>query len=62
MDRILRIQRAAATAAREPTLVRLFRDGEFEPSGMPPEEFADYLQKELAMQRGIARRVGLGQN
>jgi hypothetical protein len=29
---------------------------------MPPEEFADYLQKELAMQRGIARRVGLGQN
>lgn len=60
MDRILRVQRAVATAMQDPAIGRLFREGEFEPSGMPPEQFADYLQKELAMQRRVAQRVGLG--
>jgi tripartite-type tricarboxylate transporter receptor subunit TctC len=59
-DRILKIQQAVAAAVREPHIVKLFNEGEFTPSGMPPEQFADYLQKELAMQLGIARRVGLG--
>ena len=60
MDRILKLQRAVASVAHQPEMVKLMREGEFEPSGMPPEEFADYMQRELAMQRGIARRVGLG--
>lgn len=62
MDRILRVQRAVATTVQNPAILKLFREGEFEPSGMSPEQFADYLQKELAMQRRIAHRVGLGQN
>jgi hypothetical protein len=40
--------------------VQLLRESELEGSGMPPEEFAEYLQKELAMQRGIARSIGIG--
>ncbi len=61
-ERVLRVQQAMRTAVHHPDVTRLLREGEFEPSGMPPEEFADYLQKELAMQRGIARRIGLGTN
>ena len=41
-------------------MVRLLREGEQEGSGMPPGEFAAYLQKELAMQRDIARHIGQG--
>jgi tripartite-type tricarboxylate transporter receptor subunit TctC len=59
-ERILRLQRAAAEAVRHPALQRLLAENEFEPSGMPPDEFAAYLQRELAMQRAVARRVGLG--
>jgi hypothetical protein len=40
-------------------MARLLREGEFDPSGMKAAEFAFYLQNELAMQEGIARRVGL---
>jgi tripartite-type tricarboxylate transporter receptor subunit TctC len=58
-DRILKIQQAVATAVRDPAIIKLFTEGEFTPSGMPPEEFADYMQKELAMQQRVARRVGL---
>jgi tripartite-type tricarboxylate transporter receptor subunit TctC len=61
-DRVLRIQRAMREAVHHPAIAKLLREGEFEPSGMPPEAFADYLQKELAMQRGVARRIGLGTN
>ena len=61
-DRILRLQQATRTVVHLPEIVKLLREGEFEPSGMPPEEFAAYLQKELAMQRGVARRIGLGMN
>jgi tripartite-type tricarboxylate transporter receptor subunit TctC len=59
-DRILTVQRAVAAAVRTPLMERLFRDSESEGSGMPPDEFAAYLEKELAMQRAIARRVGVG--
>jgi tripartite-type tricarboxylate transporter receptor subunit TctC len=58
-DRIARIQRAVREVVNTPEVAKLYRDGEFDPSGMPPAEFAVYLQKELAMQEGIARRVGL---
>jgi len=61
-DRLVKLQRAAAEAVRAPRVERLMRENEFEASGMPPEEFADYLQRELAMQRGIARRLGMGMN
>jgi tripartite-type tricarboxylate transporter receptor subunit TctC len=59
-DRILKLQRAAAQAVRVPRIEQLLRENEFEASGMPPDAFAEYLQRELAMQRGIARRLGLG--
>jgi tripartite-type tricarboxylate transporter receptor subunit TctC len=61
-DRVLRVQQAMRAAVHHPDITKLLREGEFEPSGMPPEEFADYLRKELAMQRGVARRIGLGMN
>ncbi|WP_149538652.1 Bug family tripartite tricarboxylate transporter substrate binding protein [Siccirubricoccus phaeus] len=59
-DRILTVQRAAAEALQTPLLQRLMRESEAEPSGATPEEFAMHLAKELAMQRGIARRIGMG--
>lgn len=62
MDRVVRIQRAVASVVQHPGIARLLREGEFEGSGMPPDEFAAYMRKELAMQRGIARRIGLGMN
>ncbi|GGC28459.1 exported protein [Siccirubricoccus deserti] len=57
--RILKVQRAVHDIVRAPALAKLLREGEFEPQGSSPEEFADYLQRELAMQLAIARRVGL---
>jgi tripartite-type tricarboxylate transporter receptor subunit TctC len=59
-DRILRVQQAVHAVVRQPAFVQLLRESELEGSGMPPEEFAEYLQKELAMQRGIARSIGIG--
>lgn len=61
-DRIVRTQRVVAEVVRHPDIERLLREGELEGSGMPSEDFAAYLEKELAMQRGVARRVGLGTN
>jgi len=60
MDRIVQIQRAVAEAVRHPDIERLLREGELEGSGMSPEDYAAYLQRELAMQHAIARRTGLG--
>ncbi|MBX9699558.1 MAG: tripartite tricarboxylate transporter substrate binding protein [Acetobacteraceae bacterium] len=62
MDRIVKVQQAIHAVVRQPAIERIFNDGEFYGSGMPPDEFAAYLQKELAMQLGIARRVGLSAN
>lgn len=58
-DRILKVQQAVGEIVHQPDFARLLREGEFEPQGGPPEAFADILQRELAMQLGIARRVGL---
>ncbi|MDO9707135.1 Bug family tripartite tricarboxylate transporter substrate binding protein [Paracraurococcus lichenis] len=58
-ERILKVQRAVREIVHAPDFTKLLREGEFEPQGGPPEEFADVLQRELAMQLGIARRVGL---
>lgn len=58
-DRVAKVQQAVVAALRDPAIVKLYNEGEFTPSGMPPEQFADYLQKELAMQLRVARRVGL---
>ena len=61
-ERILKVQQAVAAAVRDPQIVSLFNGSEFTPSGMPSEEFAVYMQKELAMQLGVAKRVGLAAN
>jgi len=58
-DRIRRIQEAVREVVHSPELAKLFHDGEFDPSGMPPEAFAGYLEREYAMQEGIAKRVGM---
>lgn len=58
-ERILRVQQAMAEIVRLPDIARLLREGEFEPNGGSPEDFANHLQRELAMQLGIAHRVGL---
>jgi tripartite-type tricarboxylate transporter receptor subunit TctC len=59
-DRIATLQRAVATAVRMPEMARVLRDAEMDPSGMPAGDFAAYLHRELAMQRGIARQIGMG--
>jgi len=61
-DRVAKLQQAVATVVRRPDIATLLREGEFEGSGMPPADFARYLERELAMQRGIARRIRLGAN
>jgi tripartite-type tricarboxylate transporter receptor subunit TctC len=61
-ERIRAVQRAVAEAMRTPLLQRLLREAESEAGGESPEEFAAYLEKELAMQRGIAQRIGMGRN
>ena len=58
-DRIRRIQEAVREVVQSPDLAKLFHDGEFEPSGMPPEDFARYLEQEYAMQQAIAKRIGM---
>jgi tripartite-type tricarboxylate transporter receptor subunit TctC len=59
-DRIEILQRGVAAATRTPEMLRVLRDAEMDGSGMPPEEFAAYLLRELAMQRGIAQQIGMG--
>ena len=59
-DRIVKVQQAVAQALRDPAMQRILAESELEGSGMPPEDFADRLQQELRMQRGIARSIGLG--
>jgi tripartite-type tricarboxylate transporter receptor subunit TctC len=59
-DRIDTIQRAIHAGMRSPVLERLMRDSDSEGPGSTPEEFAAHLAKELAMQRGIAKRIGMG--
>lgn len=59
-ERILTVQRAVAEAMRTPLMERLMRESEAEGSGAAPEAFAAHLARELAMQRGIARRIGMG--
>jgi tripartite-type tricarboxylate transporter receptor subunit TctC len=61
-DRVLALQRAVAAAVQSPLMQRLLREAEAEAAPVPPEEFAAYLQKELAMQRGIAERIGFHRN
>ena len=61
-ERVLALQRAVATAVQSPLMQRLLRDAEAEAAPVSPEEFAAYLQKELAMQRGIAERIGFKRN
>jgi len=58
-ERIARIQQAVREAVNQPDIAKLYRDGEFDPSGMPAAEFAAYLEKERAMQQGIAQRAGM---
>ena len=59
-DRIEILQRGVAAAIRTPEMQRVLRDAEMDGSAMPPEEFGAYLLRELAMQRGIARQIGMG--
>jgi tripartite-type tricarboxylate transporter receptor subunit TctC len=59
-ERILTVQRAVAEAMRTPLMQRLMREAESEGSGATPEEFATHLAKEMAMQRRIAERIGMG--
>ncbi len=61
-DRVLALQRAVASAVQSPLMQRLLREAESEAAPVSPEEFAAYLQKELAMQRGIAERIGFKRN
>jgi tripartite-type tricarboxylate transporter receptor subunit TctC len=57
-ERIGLLHRAVAAALREPGMQAVLRDSELDGSAMPPEEFAAYLQRELAQQRAIAERIG----
>jgi tripartite-type tricarboxylate transporter receptor subunit TctC len=59
-DRILTVQRAVAAAMRTPLLERLMRESDSDGPGSTPGEFAERIAKELAMQRNIARRIGMG--
>ena len=59
-DRILTVQRAVAAAMRTPLMERLMRESDSDGPGSTPEEFAQHLSKELAMQRAVARRIGMG--
>ena len=58
-DRILKLQQAVRTVVHHPSIQAVLRDAELEPSGMPPDEYATYLQRELAMQRDVAQRTGM---
>lgn len=59
-DRIFTIQRAVAAAMRTPLMERLMRESDSDGPGSTPEDFAMRLGRELAMQRNIARRIGIG--
>ncbi len=61
-ERILTIQRALATVMQGPLMQRLLRESDSEAAPISPAAFAEYLQKELAMQRGVAERVGFRRN
>ncbi len=59
-DRLVKVQEAIHRIVREPAITALLRDAELEGSGMTPEDYAIYLQRELAMQRDVAMRTGMG--
>ncbi|MDO9707128.1 Bug family tripartite tricarboxylate transporter substrate binding protein [Paracraurococcus lichenis] len=59
-ERILTVQQAIHAAMRTPLLARLMRESDSEGPGSTPEEFAAHLTKELAMQRALAKRIGMG--
>jgi tripartite-type tricarboxylate transporter receptor subunit TctC len=58
-ERIEVLHRAVATAVATPLMQRLLREAETEAAPVPPEEFAAFLQKELAMQKRVAKRIGM---
>ncbi len=53
------LQRAVATAVATPLMQRLLREAETEAAPVSPAAFASFLEQELAMQRRIARRIGM---
>lgn len=53
-DRIGRVQQSVAAGLRVPDVARIVAEGDSEPSGNTPAEFAAYLQREIAMQRSLA--------
>lgn len=58
-ERIEVLHQAVAKAVATPIMQRLLREAETEAAPVPPEEFAAFLQKELAMQKRIAQRIGM---
>ncbi len=53
------LQRAVATAVATPLMQRLLCEAETEAAPVSPAAFASFLEQELAMQRRIARRIGM---
>jgi tripartite-type tricarboxylate transporter receptor subunit TctC len=57
-DRIEMLHQGVAAAVATPLMQRMLREAETEAAPVSPAEFSAFLQKELAMQRRIADRIG----
>jgi tripartite-type tricarboxylate transporter receptor subunit TctC len=58
-DRVERMHKAALQALASPELKRYFTEGGAPIVGSTPEQFAAFLETDLALQRSIAKRIGL---
>ena len=58
-ERLDLINREARKALDAPPVRRVIRDSGLRPVGSSPEEFARYLERDLAWQKDIIRRIGL---
>lgn len=58
-DRVERLAREAGKALKSPLVQKVLADSGLQPVGSSPAEFARYVEKDLAWQVAIMRRIGL---